>query len=82
MPTYLVDPKDWYPQQMPSEFERLIKDKTESFRGSKFVFDAIEKFFSTNPNGYFTVVGDARFHSCPVFQAPDLPRGWKTGEQP
>lgn len=58
-PTDIVDPKDWYPQQIPSEFERLIKDKTESFRGRKFVFDAIEKFFSNNPNGYFTVVGDA-----------------------
>ncbi|NEU71334.1 XRE family transcriptional regulator [Hassallia byssoidea VB512170] len=58
-PTDIVDPKDWYPQQIPSEFERLIKDKTESFRGRKFVFDAIEEFFSKNSNGYFTVVGDA-----------------------
>ncbi len=58
-PTDIVDPKDWYPQQIPSEFERLIKDKTESFRGRKFVFDAIEKFFSNNLNGYFSVVGDA-----------------------
>ena len=58
-PTDIVDPKDWYMQQIPPEFERLIKDKTESFRGRKFVFDAIEEFFSNNPNGYFTVVGDA-----------------------
>ncbi|MBW4626837.1 MAG: XRE family transcriptional regulator [Brasilonema octagenarum HA4186-MV1] len=58
-PTDIVDPKDWNPQQIPPEFERLIKDKTESFRGRKFVFDAIEEFFSNNPNGYFTVVGDA-----------------------
>ncbi|MBP5971730.1 XRE family transcriptional regulator [Brasilonema sp. CT11] len=58
-PTDIVNPKDWYPQQIPAEFERLIKDKTESFRGRKFVFDAIEEFFSNNPNGYFTVVGDA-----------------------
>ncbi|BAZ24947.1 hypothetical protein NIES4073_58480 [Kalymmatonema gypsitolerans NIES-4073] len=58
-PTDIVDSKDWYPQQIPPEFERLIKDKTESFRGRKFVFDAIEEFFSKNPNGYFTVVGDA-----------------------
>jgi hypothetical protein len=43
----------------PIEFERLIKDKTESFCGRKFVFDAIEDFFSNNLNGYFTVVGDA-----------------------
>ncbi|MBW4591570.1 MAG: hypothetical protein KME46_01245 [Brasilonema angustatum HA4187-MV1] len=58
-PTDIVDPKDWNPQQIPPEFERLIKDKTESFRGRKFVFDAIEEFFSNNPKGYFTVVGDA-----------------------
>ncbi|MGI2908887.1 hypothetical protein [Tolypothrix sp. VBCCA 56010] len=58
-PTDIVAPKDWYPQQIPPEFERLIKDKTESFRGRKFVFDAIEEFFNNNPNGYFTVVGDA-----------------------
>ena len=58
-PTDIVDPKDWYPQQIPPEFERLIKDKTESFRGRKFVFDAIEEVFSNNLNGYFTVVGDA-----------------------
>ncbi|QDL07827.1 hypothetical protein DP113_07820 [Brasilonema octagenarum UFV-E1] len=58
-PTDIVDPKDWNPQQIPPEFERLIKDKTESFSGRKFVFDAIEEFFSKNPNGYFTVVGDA-----------------------
>ena len=43
----------------PIEFERLIKDKTESFCGREFVFDAIKEFFSNNPNGYFTVVGDA-----------------------
>jgi lambda repressor-like predicted transcriptional regulator len=58
-PTDIVDSKDWYPRQIPPEFERLIKDKTESFRGRKFVFDAIEEFFSNNPNGYFTLVGDA-----------------------
>nr|WP_246275799.1 hypothetical protein [Brasilonema bromeliae] len=58
-PTDIVNPKDWYPPQIPPEFERLIKDKTESFRGRKFVFDAIEEFFKNNPKGYFTVVGDA-----------------------
>jgi transcriptional regulator with XRE-family HTH domain len=58
-PTDIVDPKNWYPQQIPPEFERLIKDKTESFLGRKFVFARIEEFFSKNPNGYFTVVGDA-----------------------
>ncbi len=58
-PTDIVDSKDWYLQQIPPEFERLIKDKTESFCGRKFVFERIEEFFSKNPNGYFTVVGDA-----------------------
>ncbi|MBW4504311.1 MAG: XRE family transcriptional regulator [Scytonema hyalinum WJT4-NPBG1] len=58
-PTDIVYSKDWYSQQIPPEFERLIKDKTESFCGRKFVFYAMEEFFSKNPNGYFTVVGDA-----------------------
>lgn len=58
-PTDIVNPKDWNSPQIPPEFERLIKDKTESFRGRKFVFDAIEEFFKNNPKGYFTVVGDA-----------------------
>ena len=59
-PTDIVDPKDWYPQQqLPSEFERLIQEKTQLFCGRKFVFEAIEDFFSQNTHGYFTVVGDA-----------------------
>ncbi|OKH44378.1 LuxR C-terminal-related transcriptional regulator [Scytonema sp. HK-05] len=58
-PTDVVNSKDCYSEQIPPEFERLIKDKTESFLGRKFVFDAIEEFFSKNPKGYFTVVGDA-----------------------
>lgn len=44
--TDIVDSKDWYLQQIPPEFERLIKDKTESFCGRKFVFDRIEEFFT------------------------------------
>lgn len=43
----------------PEEFKTLIKEKTESFCGRKFVFKAIENFIKNNPNGYFTVVGDA-----------------------
>ncbi len=59
-PTEIVNPKDWYPQlQFPPEFELLIKEKTKLFCGRRFVFDTIEEFFKNNPNGYFTVVGDA-----------------------
>ena len=59
-PTDIVDPKDWNPQQqLPPEFEPLIKEKIKEFCGRKFVFDAVEKFLNTHPNGYFTVVGDA-----------------------
>ena len=59
-PTDIVDPKDWNPQQqLPSEFEPLIKGKTKTFCGRQFVFAAFEKFINTKPNGYFTVVGDA-----------------------
>jgi hypothetical protein len=59
-PTDIVDAKDWYPQrQLPPEFERLIYEKTQLFCGRKFVFDAIEDFLQNNPNGYFTIIGDA-----------------------
>ncbi len=59
-PTYIVDPRDWYPQQqLLPEFERLIQEKTQLFCGRKFVFDAIEDFFSQNSHGYFTIIGDA-----------------------
>ncbi|AFZ02274.1 helix-turn-helix domain-containing protein [Calothrix sp. PCC 6303] len=59
-PTDIVDVKDWYPQQqLPAEFERLIYEKTQLFCGRKFVFDSIEDFFQNNPNGYFTIIGDA-----------------------
>ncbi len=47
------------PTTYPEEFEALIKGKTKAFCGRKFVFAAFEKFIDTNPNGYFTVVGDA-----------------------
>jgi hypothetical protein len=59
-PTDIVDPKDWNPQQqLPPEFEPLIKEKIKAFCGRKFVFDAFEQFLSTHSNGYFTLVGDA-----------------------
>lgn len=59
-PTDIVDPKDWYAQQqLPAEFEPLIKEKIKEFCGRKFVFDAFEQFLTNHRNGYFTVVGDA-----------------------
>ena len=45
--------------QLPEEFEALIEEKTRSFCGRKFVFDAFEQFLDKQPKGYFTVVGDA-----------------------
>lgn len=58
-PTEIVDPKDWYPQQLPQEFDALIQEKIRRFCGRKFVFDTFEAFLKDNPSGYFTVVGDA-----------------------
>ena len=59
-PTDIVDPKDWNSQQqLPPEFEPVIKEKIKTFCGREFVFAAFERFINTNPNGYFTVVGDA-----------------------
>lgn len=40
-------------------FEALIKEKTRSFCGRKFVFEKFDDFTTNNSNGYFTVVGDA-----------------------
>lgn len=47
------------PSPYPEEFESLIKEKIRNFCGRKFVFREFEEFLSTQPNGYFTVVGDA-----------------------
>ena len=59
-PTDVVDPKDWHSQQqLPPEFARLIYEKTQLFCGRNFVFDAIQEFINNNPNGYFTIIGDA-----------------------
>lgn len=58
-PTEIVDPKDWYPQQINQEFEALIQDKIRRFCGREFVFVAFETFLRNHSSGYFTVVGDA-----------------------
>ncbi|OYD91883.1 NACHT domain protein [Nostoc sp. 'Peltigera membranacea cyanobiont' 210A] len=50
---------DWNLDVYPKEFKALIFEKTRLFCGRDFVFKAIQKFFSTQPKGYFTVVGDA-----------------------
>ncbi|WP_246162587.1 NACHT domain-containing protein [Brasilonema sennae] len=43
----------------PKEFQALIQNKIESFRGREFVFKQIQQFIDRNSNGYFTIVGDA-----------------------
>jgi hypothetical protein len=43
----------------PEEFKALIEEKTRSFCGRQFVFDAIAEFIQNNPKGYFTIVGEA-----------------------
>ena len=50
---------DWNLDVYPKEFKALIFEKTRLFCGRDFVFKAIQKFFTTQPKGYFTVVGDA-----------------------
>lgn len=41
------------------EFAALIQEKTSSFCGRKFVFEALEQFIDNHTKGYFTVIGDA-----------------------
>ncbi|AFZ14016.1 hypothetical protein Cri9333_3182 [Crinalium epipsammum PCC 9333] len=50
---------DWNLDVYPKEFKALIFEKTRLFCGRDFVFQAIKTFFSTQPKGYFTVIGDA-----------------------
>ncbi|MCC5614951.1 AAA family ATPase [Nostoc sp. CHAB 5836] len=50
---------DWNLDVYPKEFKALIFEKTRLFCGRDFVFQAIQKFFTTQAKGYFTVVGDA-----------------------
>lgn len=40
------------------DFSELIEEKTRSFVGRQFVFDAIDTFLKTNPRGYFLLRGD------------------------
>jgi hypothetical protein len=65
-PRSVVDPSDWsrFVNNQPefkgelSNFQSLIDRKLKRFVGRRFVFDAIENFFSSNSNGYFTIVGE------------------------
>jgi lambda repressor-like predicted transcriptional regulator len=59
-PIEIVDPKDWYAQNsLPPEFESLIGEKIKTFCGRQFVFKAFQDFIKENPQGYFTIIGDA-----------------------
>jgi len=59
-PTDIVDTKDWYAENsLPPEFESLIEEKIRTFCGRRFVFDNFKKFITDNPQGYFTIIGDA-----------------------
>jgi len=65
-PRHLVDPTDWqrFADNQPelkgelSKFQALIDRKLKRFVGRRFVFDAIEDFFTKHSNGYFTIVGE------------------------
>ncbi|NER97703.1 MAG: ATP-binding protein [Symploca sp. SIO1B1] len=41
-----------------SNTQRIIDDKVKDFVGREFVFEAIDNFFNTEPNGYFTIEAD------------------------
>jgi hypothetical protein len=41
-----------------NQFSALIADKTKDFVGREYVFDAIAQFISSEPNGYFRIIGD------------------------
>ena len=41
-----------------NRFKTLIEDKTKWFVGRTYVFEAIEAFIASSPNGYFTIIGD------------------------
>ena len=41
----------------PTEFQQLIREKSENFVGRRFVFAAITDFLHCHRSGYFTLVG-------------------------
>jgi hypothetical protein len=70
---------DWTVDKVPAEFKALIEEKTRTFCGRGFVFDAFDNFVKEKPCGYFTVVGEpgmgksaisakyVREHKCPCY---------------
>ena len=50
---------DWDLDEYPKEFKSLINEKIKVFCGREFVFNEFNNFINNNPNGYFTIVGDA-----------------------
>jgi len=45
-------------QGIPKQFQTLIEDKTKSFVGREYVFQAIADFLGNYPKGYFIIEGD------------------------
>jgi hypothetical protein len=45
-------------QAEDKEQQKLIEEKTQGFVGREFVFEAIEKFLTSQPNGYFIIEGE------------------------
>jgi hypothetical protein len=43
---------------VPTEFETLIREKTEGFVGRQYVFEAIDAFLANYQEGYLTIEGD------------------------
>jgi len=43
---------------VPHPFQALIEEKTQGFVGRGFVFEAIEEFLTSQPNGYFIIQGE------------------------
>ena len=41
----------------PSEFQQLIREKSQNFVGREFVFAAINEFLHKYAHGYFTIIG-------------------------
>ncbi len=52
----------WHVGEQPTKpahpFQSLIAEKTEGFVGRAFVFEAIQTFLQTQPNGYFILEAD------------------------
>jgi TIR domain/AAA ATPase domain len=43
---------------VPDTISTIVAEKTRDFVGRDYVFDAIERFLTDNPKGYFTIEGD------------------------